>query len=704
VLQSANNLSDLGNVTTARTNLGLAASATTDTTNASNISSGTLSNSRLSGVLLAANNLSDVTAATARTNLGLSTVAATGAYSDLSGKPTLGSLAALSTVTLTSNVTGTLPVANGGTGTTTAFTSGSVLFAGASGVYSQNNSNLFWDNANNYLGVGTIPTAVLHARKDQDATTSFALQNLSTGTSARTSFTLGCASSTFTFLVSDSSSYTTMGAYGNAGTNGYIDFNTHIFRTSGAVEKMRLNSSGQLGIGVSPSYLLEAYNSSQAADYYAGRLWSAAAASGVSTTHLRLEKGSGYGGTVGGYLSQGVGSGLVFSTLNGGTLSNAMWITNTGNVGINCTPSYKLDVNGSARFLGNDVIINTGRTISGGTGGSVWSSNGINNDIVMNGRTSAITGGWAGLRIHQVYNLDGLALVGDASQTAAYMRIENSSGGSVFYVNSSGNVGIGTSSPSSTLQVDAATEWGFRLRAASNTTTYRATYLTQRALGTFAAPTAVTAGTIIGGIEAGGYTGSAYTLGFNGGAGIWMSAAGTWAVGDTPSNMSFWTNPSGSAGMVERMRIDASGNVGIGTSSPGYKLDISNSNTTATTWLRVTNPTATGAYGAGFFCSAGSGGGWTEFYQSAAGNFSFTNYGSGYLAIGTNSSERLRIDSSGNLLVGTTSAGTSAAKVIGMGNSTAPTTSPAGMGQLYVEGGALKYRGSSGTVTTIANA
>ena len=34
----------------------------------------------------------------------------------------------------------------------------------------------------------------------------------------------------------------------------------------------------------------------------------------------------------------------------------------------------------------------------------------------------------------------------------------------------------------------------------------------------------------------------------------------------------------------------------------------------------------------------------------------------------------------------------------------APTTSPAGMGQLYVEAGALKYRGSSGTVTTIAAA
>ena len=66
--------------------------------------------------------------------------------------------------------------------------------------------------------------------------------------------------------------------------------------------------------------------------------------------------------------------------------------------------------------------------------------------------------------------------------------------------------------------------------------------------------------------------------------------------------------------------------------------------------------------------------------------------------------EAMRLDASGNLLVGTTSVGTSAAKVLGMANATAPTTSPAGMGQLYVEGGALKYRGSSGTVTTIAPA
>lgn len=49
---------------------------------------------------------------------------------------------------------GTLAVANGGTGTSTAFTAGSIVFAGPSGVYSQDNGNLFWDDANNRLGVG----------------------------------------------------------------------------------------------------------------------------------------------------------------------------------------------------------------------------------------------------------------------------------------------------------------------------------------------------------------------------------------------------------------------------------------------------------------------------------------------------------------------------------------------------------------------
>ena len=46
---------------------------------------------------------------------------------------------------------------------TTSFSSGSTLFAGTSGQISQNNSQFFWDNVNNRLGVGTnAPSSKLH--------------------------------------------------------------------------------------------------------------------------------------------------------------------------------------------------------------------------------------------------------------------------------------------------------------------------------------------------------------------------------------------------------------------------------------------------------------------------------------------------------------------------------------------------------------
>lgn len=70
----------------------------------------------------------------------------------LGGTPATSLLAATS---LTLGWTGQLAVSRGGTGTGTAFTAGSVVFAGASGVYSQNNTKFFWDNTNEFLGIGT---------------------------------------------------------------------------------------------------------------------------------------------------------------------------------------------------------------------------------------------------------------------------------------------------------------------------------------------------------------------------------------------------------------------------------------------------------------------------------------------------------------------------------------------------------------------
>lgn len=63
-------------------------------------------------------------------------------------------------VGLTTHVSGTLGLGNGGTGTATTFTLGSVVIAGASGIYTQDNANFFWDDTNNRLGIGTTtPTA-----------------------------------------------------------------------------------------------------------------------------------------------------------------------------------------------------------------------------------------------------------------------------------------------------------------------------------------------------------------------------------------------------------------------------------------------------------------------------------------------------------------------------------------------------------------
>jgi len=57
-------------------------------------------------------------------------------------------------VSLTTGVSGVLPIANGGTNSSAALTAGSVLFSDGTSV-TQDNANLFWDDSSNRLGVGT---------------------------------------------------------------------------------------------------------------------------------------------------------------------------------------------------------------------------------------------------------------------------------------------------------------------------------------------------------------------------------------------------------------------------------------------------------------------------------------------------------------------------------------------------------------------
>ncbi|MBI4209010.1 MAG: hypothetical protein HY538_04810, partial [Deltaproteobacteria bacterium] len=110
-------------------------------------------------------------------------------------------------------VTGTLGVGNGGTGSATTFTQGSVVFAGASGVYSQDNSNLFWDDTNDELGIGTAsPAGMFDISKAKSGTPSASVgPYLSISTSTFTDNNTA-ASSTATGMVFNSIAVPTLAA------------------------------------------------------------------------------------------------------------------------------------------------------------------------------------------------------------------------------------------------------------------------------------------------------------------------------------------------------------------------------------------------------------------------------------------------------------------------------------------------------------
>ncbi len=107
-----------------------------------------------------------------------------------------------------------------------------------------------------------------------------------------------------------------------------------IFNTNNS-EVARFTQTGRLGLGTSaPPALFSAHSTDTSADFFIGEFQSTANPTGLSNTYVKFEKGDGFGGAVGGFIEQGVGSGLKLSALNGGTLTDVVTIRHTGNVGI----------------------------------------------------------------------------------------------------------------------------------------------------------------------------------------------------------------------------------------------------------------------------------------------------------------------------------------------------------------------------------
>jgi hypothetical protein len=111
---------------------------------------------------------------------------------------------------------------------------------------------------------------------------------------------------------------------------------------------------------------------------------------------------------------------------------------------------------------------------------------------------------------------------------------------------------------------------------------------------------------------------------------------------------------------LERMRIDSSGNVGIKNSSPSHTLDISDTSTTAKT-LRVGQSSGVSTADATMIISnGGSGSAMLRFdYEGSntdRARIGITSSGQNLQFFTAGNNERMRIDSSGRVMVGTTTA------------------------------------------------
>ena len=108
---------------------------------------------------------------------------------------------------------------------------------------------------------------------------------------------------------------------------------------------------------------------------------------------------------------------------------------------------------------------------------------------------------------------------------------------------------------------------------------------------------------------------------------------GTAVASDTSGTLSILT---GSGAGTTAIAVDASQNVGVGTTSPNTKLDVVNSGTTSTI-IQTRNGTV-------------------SVYLDANNAYSYLNTFTNHpMLFGTNNAERMRVDTSGNLLISSTS-------------------------------------------------
>ena len=303
--------------------------------------------------------------------------------------------------------------------------------------------------------------------------------------------------------------------------------------------------------------------------------------------------------SIGGVDLGGAGTtGLYFATGSVSGISEAMRIDSTGNVGIGMTsPAKKLTV--ATDFVNNGVYITT----LGGT------------NVARIGTSSTATSGVLAL------------LAGGSTKVFISAKANENS-----YFNGGGNVGIGTTTPGSKLSI----------RKDDNTVYDPTSDDGQRAVGATIllnnnSTTTNTFGQIMYDTDSSG----------QGVARIVFLDAGS-----ASSAITFVTEQSDSIG--ERMRIDSTGKVGIGTNSPAALLHLSSISPS----IYIEDADATNTYN--ITSISNSGGNLSVDTRNSSGGFVSTDYqivknasGANYQRWFTVGTEKMRLTAAGNVGIGT---------------------------------------------------
>jgi len=434
------------------------------------------------------------------------------------------------------------------------------------------------------------------------------------------------------------------GSGGASGYGGVLTFTTKRDNTT-ASEKMRITSSGNIGIGTtSPSFPLHLERAGLASPGSHIMQVKQTSNTGASTDSNALIAISHSNGTNTRTWSIGTGSNTLFGHPDNfgiydftGTKTAMVIERNSGNVGIgNVAPRAKLDVVGN--ITADSAVLNSGTTEIGL--GSNGGGGAIKTKIIANA-----TGSWGKNDLHFALNING---DGNAATIAdSKMTIKNN-----------GNVGMG-----------GVTDPMVPLSIAAQGTTVG----THEQLGLRSQRIAITSGALISGMSFRSNDTSNTAPGIIvANIGAVATATHTASVLDTA--LTFTTTSTLSN--TEKMRILGNGNVGIGTTAPGNLLDLSKSNVTAYTAtsvssanpfsasdpvLKITNSNGADNDGAfiGFSTKAGDG----TYNQGYIGAIAKSGTWASNIVFGNRTasagySERMRIDSSGNVGIGTTAPGT----------------------------------------------